>query len=271
MSTLTRALLNGFLPAGSAWRPATGGMEDRLFDGMADNSEAVRSFVAQLSNIRDPYTTPILPELEREYGIQTNMGLTLATRQAALANRKFNRASMGTPANLQTALNLAGFGVGGYGLQVIDNNGGADPRQWVGGAPYLFCGQTVGSGYGCCGNTYAFAGQTGGGQHIVNGNLYTIAPNYWGCGMATICCGNNLAYCGYYTSLNYSPYVYSVPADSGYWPLVFFLAQSATYTGATVATLTFGNIPSIRQQELVELVLRYKPIHTWAILMANFV
>lgn len=278
MSFITRALLDGLTPDGSAFRPAPGGALDLLYSGVADNWEAVRAAMQGLGAIRDPYATPVIMELEREFGIVTNTSMTLAQRQAVLAAAKFQRNQGGTAAALQAALDLAGFGAGGSGLKVFGNSGGADPRNYVNGIPYLQAGATT-AGYAQAGGGHAFAGISGGGGTlVVNGYQYGVnVPAYFGAGMTGVSgygyAGNNLAFSGYYTQLGLGYYAvtYPVPADSGYWPLFFFLAPSATGYPGTITAMTYAQIPALRQQELLALICRYKPIHTWAIIMANWI
>jgi hypothetical protein len=277
MSQLTRALLDGLLPQGDAWHPAPGGNLDKLLNGIADNLGIVQTALGLLDNVRDPWTTPYLDELERDFGITKNTMLTTAQRQANLAARKFQRNQPGTALALQTALNLMGFGVGGYGLQVYTNEGSADPRNFSGGVPYMEAGYTT-PGYYQAGHTYAFAGISGGGGTlVVNGNLYSAnAPNYFGAGMNGVSgygyAGNNNMFAGYFTSLGlgYSQTTYTIGADSGYWPLYFFLATSATYSSGVIQTLGMAMVPGSRQQELYDLICRYKPIHTWCIVIAQW-
>ena len=405
MSALTRALIDGLMPQGDAFRPAPGGNLDNLLNGIADNLGTVQTAMSTLATVRDPWTTPYLDELERDFGVSKNLMLTDAQRRGNLAARKFQRNQPGTALALQTALNLMGFGVGGCGLLIFTNEGSglvsttfsalsqthrswfgmcatpsgnvyacdyngdiymqtagtgafaalgqtyrgwygmaatpsgnvyacdyggdiymqtagtgafvalsqthrgwigmcatpsgnvyagdyngdiyqsytnftssADPNNFVRGIPWAMCGYTPSAGYGYMGNTYAFMGISGGGGTlIVNGNLYSAnAPNYFGMGMSVSkfgYMGQDNSMCGYFTSLGlgYSPIVYTIGADPGYWPLYFFLAASAVYSSGTILSMGMANVPAQRQQELYDLICRYKPMHTWCIVMANFI
>lgn len=274
--SLGRAFLDGIWPEGSAWRPAPDQDLDHLLDGMAGNIQSEHDFLAQLSTIRSPSRTFLFDDLEREYGISKNDNLTVAQRVAILSERKYNRQGTATKLNLQHALDLNGFGAGGYGLTVYDNNGGANPGSFVAGSGVwnMYAGATSLPIY--AGNTLAFARITGAlGTLIVNGLEYTISPNYYGAGMLTVpgygYAGNSNMFAGYYNSLNYVETVYPIPDDSGYWKLFFFLGQNAVFSSGVLQTIDLVNIPQGRKQELYELILRYKPIHTWAVLMANWI
>jgi hypothetical protein len=62
------------------------------------------------------------------------------------------------------------------------------------------------------------------------------------------------------------------PQDPGRYPLVFFVGGSATYDAAGhLLTISNCNVPTARVQELATLILRYKPLHTWAALLMNAV
>lgn len=274
--TLARAFIDGIWPQGSAWRPAPGLDLDHLLDGMAGNVQSEHDFLATLCCIRSPARTFLLDDLEREYGISKNENLTVPQRTAILEERKYNRQGTATKPNLQAALDLAGFGVGGYGLTVYDNNGGANPSSFVAGAGVwnMYAGATSLPIY--AGNTLAFARFSGAlGTLIVNGLEYTAEPDYYGAGMAGISgygyAGNSFMFSGYYERLTYTETIYPITTDSGYWKLFFFLGQNATYSSGVLQTIDLVDIPSNRKTELYELILRYKPIHTWAVLMANWV
>jgi len=300
MSTLTRALVDGLWPKGSAANPAPDSDLDNFLEAIADNTEVPRAFLESVAYIRDPYKTIVLDDLEREYGIMFNPVLTEAQRRQNVANKKFKKAS-GTLWALQEALDLAGFGQSGYGLMVYDNNGGANPNDFVTGEWRMYAGATGLPIY--AGNSGAFASFIGGtAELIVNGPQFTAAPEYWGCGMA-VYTGNTIANCGYYLKLAYTPIDYPIPIDSGYWPLFFFIGRNPTYitpdssfvitsrgnnvvtSRGNLVTTNGGNgtsipyintiespdVPADRHAELVELILRWKPVFTWGLLFANYI
>jgi hypothetical protein len=79
----------------------------QLISGSADNWEVVRAWLYDLGFVRDPYRTPILSDLEKEYGIFTDTNLAEAERRDKLAAVKYARAGTGTIDDLQTALDRA--------------------------------------------------------------------------------------------------------------------------------------------------------------------
>jgi hypothetical protein len=123
----------------------------------------------------------------------------------------------------------------------------------------------------------AFCGFLGGGTWIVNGDSFTGTPGYYGCGMTVECCGYTTlagvatACCGYFATLIYSPVVIPPPPDSWSWQMVFFLAAAVLRdSGGYIVGTTNARIPTNLRQQLVEIVLRIKGMHSWAVLMADF-
>ena len=96
MRNVSRGVIDSLLPNGSAFALEQDGDFDLLLDGIADNAELVSIALSLMSKIRDPYYTPILSDLEHEYGIQTDSRLTENTRRdklAAIVYRKKNTGS----------------------------------------------------------------------------------------------------------------------------------------------------------------------------------
>ncbi len=153
MSDLTRAMLDDFLPPGPVWEPEELAEFDLLLEGIADNMEVVRVFLSTLSEIRNPNLTIILADLEREYGIPTNLLLSESTRRTRLAELVFGVDGNGTEDDLQTALRNAGFDV-----FVYQNDPAVDPA--------IFLEQdfqmVAGGGNAFAGRADAFAGKVGG-------------------------------------------------------------------------------------------------------------
>jgi hypothetical protein len=126
--TLMRAFLDSILPPGM--NPAPGEDMDNFLSALGDDAQAIHDAIALLAHVRDPYTTPYLDELEREYGITPNTQLSDTQRRNTLALVKFKRNRPSTISNLQDALNRAGLGVGGYGLQVFANDPAVNPATF---------------------------------------------------------------------------------------------------------------------------------------------
>ena len=279
-STLMRAFLDAVWPDGSVWRPASGQDLDNFLDGLSDIWQQVHDDMGSLATLRDPWTTPYLEELERDYGVMPNAQLTDAQRRANLAMAKYGRSKTSTADTLQNALDLAGLGTGGCGLHVFANDPAVDPGPFMLGTfqTYLGGGNNQYLGYNTGGITQSFMGRaSGGGLWIVNGDVYQASPNYESLGGSQSYLGYvrsgspGGAYLGEFYSVSFLPVQFPSPADPATWPCVFFLAASATRDGSGhITALTFATIPGNLRQTLVEIVMRWKPLHCWAALMAYF-
>ena len=106
----------------------------QLIIGMADNHQLVLEFLRSLTYIRDPRRTPILDDLEREFGIYPNPALTEEVRRQKLAAIKYARVGTGSKDNLENALHTAGF----TNLFVWENSPAQDPNIFWGGAQ-MYC------------------------------------------------------------------------------------------------------------------------------------
>jgi len=233
--TLMRAFLDAVEPPGSLWRPAPGGDLDKLTDGFGDGLQAVKDFLATLAYIRDPWRTPFLEEIEREFGIMPNVQLTDAQRRGTLALAKYARRRPSTISNLQNALDRAGLGTGGYGLQVYANDPPVDPGPFTNYAFQMYLGGPNGYlGYAVGGVILAYMGVNGG-LWVVNGDVFTQAPAYESLGGSESWLGyiptgysSTTFMLGQYYRLYYIPNIIQSPADAGSWPLVFFIAAGCT-------------------------------------------
>ncbi len=64
--TVSRQTFDALMPPGPLWVPEDGEGLDQLIEGIADNSEDIADFLAQLANIRNPALTTLLSDLEKE-------------------------------------------------------------------------------------------------------------------------------------------------------------------------------------------------------------
>jgi streptogramin lyase len=235
--TLMRAFLDAVSPPGSLWRPVPGGDEDHLWDGFGDGLQEVKDFLSALAYTRDPWRTPYLDELERDFGIMPNTQLTDAQRRATLALAKYARRRPSTISSLQDALDRAGLGPGGYGLNVYANDPAVDPGPFTQYAFVAECGwDTARCGYIPAGGSAitAICGINGG-LWVVNGDVFIPTPNYLSCGDTAMRCGyipaggsSIMAECGIYYTLTYQPIIIPSPTDPWTWPACFFIAKGVT-------------------------------------------
>lgn len=136
MSDLMRKSFDSFLPDGSLWLIEQDGDLDKLFNGMAANHEVARLFLSKLSEIRNPYKTIFLRDLEKEFAITYNSSLTEDERRMAVASMMYTRGNRGTRSDLQRALDKAGF------TAIVNTNDPAvDPALFISSLELLVNGE----------------------------------------------------------------------------------------------------------------------------------
>lgn len=267
--TISRKVFTLLLPDGSIWNPEVDKDFDLLLDGMGDNAEGVRLFNEQLAFIRNPQKTPILSDLEKEYGISSDERLTEQERRDRLEVQKTSNDSDGTDDDMQKFLRDAGFDV-----FVHQNSPAVNPAifldqnfNMVADGDNAYAGFIPVSGP----PSTAFAGRLGG-ELLVNGALFTQTPAYLVyAGAPTAICGNDEAIVGRFDILNLTPIAYEVPAESGYWGLIYFVGGLATRDGSGFITdIETAEIPISREQEFKRMILKYRPLHSWAALIVNY-
>lgn len=260
MTTEMRSAIDAILPEGTAWLPAPGEDLDKFYDGLAINWETIRAFLEEQSSVRDPHFTPFLADLEREFGVFTNPNLTDQQRRDQLSPVVFNRQNNGSNDNLEAALNDAGFDV-----QVHDNSPAVDPAIFL---DQNF--QMVAAGDNSyAGRDDAFAGRSGG-ELLVNGDIFStrkIVTSVAG----TFYAGDGTT-AGEYDDLERTEITYDIPTDPDDWPMVFFVGGDATRDGSGALTeIESVDIPQEQESAFKRIILKYKPIHSWAGLIINFV
>ena len=234
-----RSVIDTIIPDGSAWAVAPGEDLDKLYDGIAENWEEIRLFLADLENTRNPTFTPFLSDLEREFGVLTNPNLTETQRRTQLKPIVYNRASNGSIDAMQQALDDAGFSV-----SVHSNDPAVDPALFV----------TTD-------------------DLIVNGDIFKQTLIFTTlCGKPDSLCGRPEALCGANSGIQRDPILYVVPPNSDDWPLVFFVGGDATRDGGGFLTnINTANVPAEQESQFKRIILKYKPIHSWAGLVVTYV
>lgn len=261
--SVCRQVLEALLPPGSLWVPEDGQGFDQLLEGLAESEELVREFLNSLARLRSPELTPILDDLEREFGVIPDATLSEAIRRARLLAVKTATDGDGTADFMQAQLRAAGFDV-----YVHVNNPPVDPQFFLFNAPATICGNAT----AVCGNDAAYCGGTRG-DLVVNGRVYDHL--YWTGIMAgglLASCGNAQAICRDEASFTQAPIIYELPTDPGYWPLVFFVGGPAVRNGAGELTeIATASVPIGRKDELIRSVVKFKPVHSWGGLVIQYV
>lgn len=263
-TTLIKSIILSLLPPGPLWEPEEGGDYDLFLDGYSESYESFRVLAESLAYIRDPQKTPILSDLEREFGILTDDRIDEEIRRNSLATLMYNRQGTGSRENLETALRDAGFDV-----YVHSNSPAVDPAQFIDSSFQMVCDQST----AVCGNEEAYCKSLGG-YLIVNGKLFDQEVGYlMQCGGEESVCGNSDAVCGRFDFTVFIEKVYTIPADSAVWPFVFFIGGEATRDPVTdeITNIDFANIDALRRTEFENKILKYKPVHSWAALLINYI
>ena len=121
----------------------------------------------------------------------------------------------------------------------------------------------------CCGNQEAICGITGG-ELVVSGDINKQVKAMICCGNQAACCGNQKAGAGYFERMSLIPIRYEVPV-SGYWSLLFFVGGPATRNiSGEITSIDLAVVPTERRTELIENIVKYKPMFSWAGLIVNF-
>lgn len=263
MPDISRAVFDALLPPGAIWIPATSGDFDLLLDGIAENSDEMQTFLAALADLRNPQKTTLLNDLEKEYGIIPDSKFTEQERRDRLSAAKSAKAGDGTAEYLEEKLRSFDFDV-----YVYSNDPPVDPDIFLYENYLAYCnGNTA-----YCDHESALCGGIGG-ELVVNGDILIQRPLYLvACEGDTAFSGNEKALAGYFAEMSQDLFRYLVPDNSGYWPLIFFVGGAATRDPGTneLVKIETVSLDEERRDEIIRLIVKYKPLHAWCGLVAAF-
>jgi hypothetical protein len=209
-----RDVIQALLPDGVIWNPVEGGFFDKLLKGIGDNTKSVYENLKQLAFVRDPSNTPILIDLEKEYGIVTDLRLTEEERRTALAAVKYAKPGTGSRTDLETILRDAGLDV-----YVWRNDPPVDPDIFITSGFQMVAGGDL----AFAGDPEAYAGFTGA-ELLVNGPSYTATVLYdMEANGASSFAGEPNAVAGFFAEVQKDFIEYGVPASPERWPYIFFV------------------------------------------------
>lgn len=261
-------ILSSLLPDGSALAPAEGLDLDKLLDGMGLNEERIREFLSTLADIRNPNLTSLLGDLEKEFGIKTNDNISDLDRRAQLAGVMYARKTNGSRDFLQTQLQRAG-----YNVFVYENAPVVDPDSLIFGQSLLYCGGLNAT----CGNIDARCGNFSG-ELIVNGDIGINVIEYLiRCGVPLATCGGLDSYAGSFSGVHVDPIEYIVPDGATeeverWWNMIFFIGGEVTRNeDDEIIAIEFVDIPIQNRKSFRQIILNYKPMHSWAAVAVNWV
>ncbi len=232
------ATIKALLPDGSAWNIAPGGDLDIFFEAAAENWLEAHNAANLVGEVRNPFETNLLEELERDFGFLQNPELSEETRRKQLAAVKYENIDQRNSANdVQNFLNAASFNV-----QVHANDPAVDPA--------LFPGEI-----------------------LLNGGLYVSQPEYiMQCDGTIAFCDNPDAVCGRFDTFNFIDFEHELPVDPDAWPFIYFVGGAATRDGITNALTSIApaDVPLNRKDKFIEFILSAKPWFDWAALIINY-
>lgn len=259
MSDIDRALIDALLPEGPLWIPEVDEGLDQLLDGLASNIEVLRVFLASLADMRNPLLTPILEDLEREYGFLSDDRLSEETRRQRLNAFVYRGQSTGSEDSLEDALQAAGFDV-----FVYQNDPAVDPEPFLDQDFQM----VAGGGNAFAGRSDAFASRIGG-ELLVNGDIFSTTPLYLPVA-GNLYAGDGQT-AGEFDQMLITQFEFEIPSDPDAWPFVFFVGGAVTrdMSGA-ITDIESAEIPNARQEEFKRTILRYKPLFTWAALIVTY-
>jgi hypothetical protein len=264
----SRDVINALLPDGSAWTPAPNSDYNKLLNGIGDNSDAVKNDLSKLSDLRNPWKTTMLSDLEKEFGVVPSAVATESERRERLAIVMFNRGRLPTYEFLEAKLQAAGFDV-----YVHVNSPAVDPAIFLDEAFQMTAGDILPGGNDAqAGEPEAYAGRIGG-ELLVNGEFYEQQPNYTVlAGEVDAQAGESEAFAGQFDSIRLTEVPYIIPADAGYWPQIFFLGGPATRNvDGELTEIEIAEVPIQRRLEFRRIILRYKTMASWAGLIVVYV
>jgi hypothetical protein len=249
-------IITALLPEGDVWSPKVDGDLDLVQQADGEILDTMISTAQEIGFFRDPLLTPILDDLEREFGILKNSNISEELRRQQLNAKKFRIDIDGTATDLQDALDAAGFD-----LQVHKNNPPVDPAIFLTQNFQMVAGGVD----SVAGNENAFAGLLGG-YLLVNGPTYLQTPAYdMQAGGLNSVSGNAEAVAGHFLRLQKNAIEYTIPVDPNNWGYVFYVGGDATRNvSGELTKIEQGLVPTERINELETIILSIKPLFSWA-------
>jgi len=123
----------------------------------------------------------------------------------------------------------------GFDIGVYQNEHPTNPEGFIAGIPLMVCGEED----AVCGYDNAECGLSFGGELIINGKISGK---------------------------------YEVFTPQTGWEYIFFIGQNIQYyPSGEIKSVDPIDIPATRKEEFRSLILKYKPLNTWAILFANYI
>lgn len=259
--SLMKSMIDALLPKGSIWIPKVNGFFEKVLFGLADSFDVVRLKLTGLAYIRNAKLTPVLDDLEKDYGLPFNSNLTKSERRAALDSRINAVDNTGSRQELGAALQRAGFPVFVYSNSpAIDPSRLQDEYITIAGGEAAFAGEPSAV-------AGAFLAEL-----VVNGNILVVTDVF------LLVSGGTTAFAGEpeaiaeIESVIEADYLYTIPSNPDLWPFIFFVGGDADFAvDGSIIRIGSVDIDINRREEFLEIILKYKPVFTWGLLKINFI
>jgi hypothetical protein len=283
MGGFGKQIVQSFLPRGRAWNPAPGGDFDRLLAGIGDCLDTPVEAARILPFIRNPYRAPreFLPDLAKEYGLPYEEGGNEDDLRDDIASITYETDGAGLVYRLQEQLEKFGFGKNGYGLVVTANEpnparpdlntvphyrtratGLTDGRYPARASRAVY--NVIASGVFNDEYPAEASGEEAGiyGTQAEPPQFPVRAAGKWGTDEG-----------GYYLLNGDSRDFFSstVLPPNDRWGLVFFIGGQPLRDGkGRIARIPFIPVPLSRRPTLHRIIMRVKPVHSWAAMFVKY-
>lgn len=230
----------------------------QLIAAMQANDDELIEDMGLLAFIRDPLLTPVLDDLEKEYGLPNNTNITETDRRALLAAWVYDGRANGSASYLQDKLHEAGF----TNLFVHTNDPAVDPDPFFDDPDQIYMGDTgaqMGEADVMCSNLEA-------GFMLVNGNQYFFEIDYLAfMGDTLQQMGEPEAMCGDYSGVSRELIDYPTEMIEEAWPFVFFVAaeDAVRDVDGFLTDIPYATVPREKITYAIQLIAKIKPLHSW--------
>lgn len=259
-------IIKSLLPKSEAFNLIIQKNITKFFEGLTALPDDFRTYIENIYLDIFPDDTRSIELWEEQFGI--SMPSSDDTIRRSNVDIAWKLKGGQSAVYLQGILQDAGFDV-----QVHENNPKIDPDIFISAQFVMTCGMST----AVCGNDDAYAGRTGG-FILANGfvpdssDLRDYLMTCGGDGFDNVTAGQSVAVCGYFEQFIITPKSYSIPDDSDYWDNVFFIGGDATRDPVTheLTAIETVDIDIDRQSEFEKLILKIKPVNTWAGMLINY-
>ncbi len=259
------SVIKHLLPSGKAWRIVIDKFLKKIFQVIATLQEALKQFIDQVFEDLNPNLTRAVDTWLEQFGVLDNFNTEQEKRDRLAAEWK----ALGgqSPRYIQDTLQNAGFDVyihewwePGTNPPVVRNpnlyiNDGVSNNEFL-----VVCGNVN----ALCGNANAVSGSTADpkGYPLVN-KIFVAFEGVLCCGYSTAVAGNPEAVAGRNFGFQFSRKRYIIPEDPDTWPYFWYVG------GQNFPDL--AQVPSARQDEFEDLILKIAPQQHWIGVLVEYV